>query len=72
MATVCSKWAARLASAVTTVHSSASTRVSGLPSTSMGSMARAMPSVSRGPRPGGPQFGTGGSMCIWVPMPCPV
>src|ERR1035441_9373503 len=54
MATVCSKCAAGPPSALTTVQSSSSSRVCGRPSTSMGSIARAIPSVSNGPRPGLP------------------
>ena len=54
MATVCSKWADQPPSSLTTVQPSSSRRVFGLPSTSSGSMARAMPSASTGPRPGRP------------------
>src|SRR5215467_9652882 len=71
MATVCSKWADHPPSSLTTVHPSSSSWVSGLPRTSSGSMARAMPSASTGPRPGLPRLGTDGSMCISVPMPWP-
>ena len=49
IATVCSKCAARLPSAVTTVQPSSSRTVSGPPSTTIGSMASAMPGRSRGP-----------------------
>src|SRR5215831_6532011 len=54
MATVCSKCADQPPSSLTTVQPSSSSRVFGLPSTSSGSMARAMPSASTGPRPGRP------------------
>src|SRR6202012_5117473 len=50
MATVCSKCAAQLPSAVMTVQSSSSSTVSGSPSMIIGSMASAMPARSRGPR----------------------
>src|SRR5690606_40958385 len=49
-ATVCSQCAARPPSSVTTVQSSASTRVRPLPRASMGSTARHIPGRSRGPR----------------------
>ena len=53
-ATVCSKCAARLPSRVTAVQPSASTRVSGRPIATIGSIASTMPSASFGPRPGWP------------------
>src|SRR5262245_59503030 len=61
MATVCSKWAARLPSAVTAVQPSSRIRTSQLPIVTMGSMASTMPDRSWGPRPGSPKFGTWGS-----------
>src|SRR5262245_11563034 len=60
-ATVCSKCAARLPSAVTAVHRSASTRTSQCPIVTIGSMASTIPTRSNGPRPGSPKFGTCGS-----------
>ena len=68
---VCSKWAAREPSAVTTVQSSARTSVSLVPSVTIGSTASARPGTSFGPRPGRPTLGTLGGMCIWLPMPWP-
>src|SRR5579864_9848278 len=53
-ATVCSKCADFVPSAVTVVQSSSSTRTSGLPIFTMGSIARTIPSCRRGPRPGSP------------------
>src|SRR3954451_4223533 len=53
-ATVCSKCADRLLSRVTAVQPSASTFTAGLPALTIGSIARTMPSASRGPRPGSP------------------
>ena len=50
IATVCSKWAARLPSAVTTVHLSSRVRVAGLPAVIIGSIASVIPSSRRGPR----------------------
>ena len=54
IATVCSKCADRLPSAVTTVHLSGSVRVAGSPMVIIGSMAMVIPSRSRGPRFGMP------------------
>ena len=54
MAIVCSAWADRLPSAVTTLQPSSSIRVSGRPAFTMGSTANTMPGRSFGPRPGGP------------------
>src|SRR5262249_42218692 len=53
-ATVCSKCADRLPSRVTAVHPSASTFTAAPPAFTIGSIARTMPSVSRGPCPGCP------------------
>ena len=53
-ATECSKCADRLPSDVTAVQPSASTFTEGRPMLTIGSMARTMPSASRGPRPAGP------------------
>src|SRR5580704_16740350 len=50
-ATVCSKWAESLPSAVTAVQSSSSTRTAGPPQFTIGSMARTMPSCNLGPWP---------------------
>ena len=41
------------------------------PMVTMGSMARAMPALSKGPRPASPKFGTWGSSCSCLPIPCP-
>src|SRR2546425_158854 len=54
MATVCSKWADRDPSSVTTVHLSSSVRMAAPPAFTMGSMASVMPGTSRGPRFGFP------------------
>ena len=54
MATVCSKCADRLPSAVTTVHLSPRVLVAGLPTVIIGSIASVIPSSSRGPRLGLP------------------
>src|SRR5258708_23524245 len=70
-ATVCSKWALKLPSSVTAVHLSASTRAPGLPMLTIGSMASTMPSRRRAPCPRVPKFGTCGSSCSLVPIPCP-
>ena len=48
MATVCSKWAERLPSAVTTVHLSPSVLVTGLPMVIIGSIASVIPSRRSG------------------------
>jgi hypothetical protein len=53
-ATVCSKCAERLPSFVTAVHPSLNTFTPGWPTFTIGSIARTMPSASRGPRPGEP------------------
>src|SRR6266540_1738231 len=53
-AIVCSKWAASVPSAETTVHRSVSTRVGHSPAITMGSMAITRPGRISGPRPGGP------------------
>src|SRR5664280_680262 len=71
-ATVCSQWQATLPSRVTTVQSSSSTSVPGLPRVTIGSTATVAPTGSFGPRPGRPRLGTSGFMCIRVPMPWPV
>ena len=70
-ATVCSQWAARDPSVVTTVHSSSRIRVLTVPSVSIGSIASTDPAANIGPRPGGPSLARNGSMCICRPMPCP-
>jgi hypothetical protein len=67
--TVCSKCADNAPSAVTTVHPSASVRMSGDPAESIGSMARTMPSRRSGPCPGRPTFGTCGCSCTSRPIP---
>src|SRR5689334_342445 len=54
IATVCSKCAAKLPSAVTTVHLSGSVFVAGSPAVIIGSIASVIPSRSRGPRFGEP------------------
>src|SRR5579884_33628 len=71
MATVCSKCALRLPSCVTAVQPSASTCTSGLPEFTIGSMQSTMPSRSFMPCPRRPKFGTCGSSCSEVPIPCP-
>src|SRR5262249_11013670 len=62
-ATQCSKWALKLPSAVTAVHLSSRTRVSGLPEFTIGSIAITIPSRNRAPCPRFPKFGTCGSSC---------
>lgn len=52
MATVCSNWAERRPSFVTTVHLSESSRVSYDPALIIGSIVRVIPDRSRGPREG--------------------
>src|SRR2546430_6294695 len=52
--TECSKWAERLPSAVTTVHRSASVRVSAPPMLTIGSMAMPRAPLFLGPRAGAP------------------
>ena len=69
---VFSKCADQEPSVVTTVQSSASTRVAGDPSVIIGSTASARPRTSLGPRPRPPTLGTSGGWCIAEPMPCPV
>jgi len=53
-ATVCSKCAESLPSAVTAVHLSLRIRTPGPPEFTIGSIARTIPSCSRGPCPGSP------------------
>src|SRR5437870_11483073 len=53
-AMVCSKWAERLPSAVTTVQPSSLSRVPGPPALTIGSTASTWPTLSLIPRPGGP------------------
>src|SRR5580704_13795743 len=53
-ATVCSKWAESLPSAVTAVQSSLRIFTAGPPTFTIGSIARTIPSCSRGPCPGLP------------------
>src|SRR5688572_8251954 len=53
-AMVCSTWADRLPSRVTTVQPSSRVRVSGPPTFTMGSTANTIPARSSGPFPGGP------------------
>src|SRR6266436_2675669 len=69
-ATVCSKCAEGLPSAVSATHSSRM-RTSGRPAFTIGSTAITMPSCSRAPRPASPSFGRLGSSCILVPTPSP-
>src|SRR3990170_865909 len=71
MATVCSKWAARLPSSVTAVHRSGRIRTSQPPIVTIGSMASTIPGFSRGPRPASPKLGIWGSSWSSRPMPCP-
>src|SRR6516165_3080566 len=71
IATVCSKCAARLPSWVTAVQPSSRIRTSQVPMVTMGSMARTIPGLSTGPRPGSPKFGICGSSCSARPIPCP-
>jgi glutamate formiminotransferase/formiminotetrahydrofolate cyclodeaminase len=54
IATVCSKWADRAPSAVTTVHLSGSVRISAPPTLTIGSIAIVIPGTRRGPRLGLP------------------
>ena len=51
VATVCSQWAERRPSAVTTVHPSSRTAVSAVPMLNIGSMASAIPCLSLSPFP---------------------
>jgi hypothetical protein len=53
-ATVCSKCAESLESAVTAVQPSSSTFTAGLPVFTIGSIAKTIPSSNRGPWLGGP------------------
>src|SRR5215211_4514093 len=53
-ATECSKWAVNDPSAETTVHWSGRTRVSSVPTSTMGSRAMVMPALSGNPVPGLP------------------
>src|SRR3984893_15267954 len=68
LATVCSKCAEGLPSAVSATRSSRM-RTSGRPAFTIGSTAMTMPSCNRAPRPTSPSFGRLGSSCILVPMP---
>src|SRR5437016_319468 len=70
-ATVCSKCALSEPSFVTTVQPTDRVRTSRRPACTIGSIASTCPAISRGPRSGGPKFGTCGSSCIWRPMPWP-
>ncbi len=71
IATVCSKWAEREPSWVTTVHLSGSVRVTGEPIVIIGSMASVIPARSAAPRRGVPKLGTWGSSWKRAPMPWP-
>ena len=71
IATVCSKWAAKLPSAVTTVHRSSSTRTSQAPIVTIGSIASTMPAFSRGPAPGVAEVRHLRLLVQLRPMPCP-
>src|ERR1700736_1655947 len=71
-ATQCSKCAEYDPSLVTAVQRSFSTCISGRPWFTMGSIASTMPSFNRGFSPRrSMKFGTCGSSCNLVPMPCP-
>src|SRR5690606_26537178 len=70
-ATVCSKWADKLPSAVTAVQLSSKMRTSSPPALTIGSMASVIPSFSFGPRPGRPKLGICGASCMLRPMPWP-
>src|SRR5204863_9987125 len=71
IATVCSKWAASDRSSVEIDHSSLCSTMSGPPAVIIGSIASVMPSVSLGPRPGAPKFGSCGSSWYSRPTPWP-
>src|SRR5437763_14678077 len=70
-AIVCSKWADRRPSPVTTLQPSPSSRVPAPPALTMGSTAKTLPDLSLGPGLPGQWLGTGGSSCLAVPMAGP-